>query len=103
MQAKSNQAYGEIGALYGLSCRKIGNSVIIPYIIEKIPIHQITELKTLLSTLNRKATRPPKKRNRERCSNVGNVSTAQGIRILSTPSEKNARILARFSGLHRVG
>ncbi|KAH9983523.1 hypothetical protein BJV74DRAFT_849807, partial [Russula compacta] len=53
--------------------------------------------------LNNKISRPQKKRNKDRCRRAGNPSTAQGICNLSTPSAKNARIRARFSGLHRGG
>src|SRR6266852_5843540 len=103
MLAYRNQAGVESGEWYGLSCRIIGSSVINPYTIEKSPIHQNTEPKTLRSTLNRKMASPPKKRNSERCSSIGSPSTAHGICILSTPSAKNARFRARFSGLHREG
>ena len=46
-------------------------------------------------------TRPTKKRKRERCSRVGNASTAQETCHLSTPLKKNARSRARLCGLYR--
>ena len=73
------------------------------YMTEKSKIHHITEVKTVWFILKRKMRRPIKKRNREKCSIVGNPSTATEIRDLSTPSAKNVRIRARFSGLHRGG
>ena len=46
-------------------------------------------------------TRPTKKRKRDRCSRVGNASTAHKTCHWSTPSEKNARSRARLCGLYR--
>ena len=46
-------------------------------------------------------TRPTKKRKRERCSRVGNASTAQETCHLSIPSEKNSRSRALLCGLYR--
>src|SRR6266705_934975 len=89
----------ESGEWYGLSCRIIGSTVINPYTIKKSPIHQITNLNTSRSTLNRKMASPQKKRNSERCSTIGNPSTAHGICILSTPAAKNAGGLATGEGM----
>src|SRR5712691_2166285 len=44
--------------------------------------------------------RPTMKRQMERWSRVGNASTTQTMRHLSTPSKKNARTRARVVGLH---
>ena len=78
-------------------------TVMDPYTNKKRVIHDVMGMKTVWLTLNEKTRTPAKKRKGERCSRAGNVSTANGTRILSTPLEKNARIRARFSGLDRGG
>lgn len=72
-----------------------------PYTVVQSPTHQTTAEKTVRWRLNRNMRRPVKNRKRERCSRVGNTSTAQGRCKFSTPSAKKARIRARLCGLYR--
>src|SRR6266571_4242194 len=93
------RATGESGVWYGLSRRKTGMNVTHPYRAVQTQTHDSTNLKIVRSTFRRNTTRPAKNRNRETCSSVGNASTANGRRHLSTPAKKNVRIRARLCRL----
>jgi len=53
-------------------------SVMHMYMPVQNPIHDMATLKTVSLILKRYTARPAKKRERERCNNVGNASTAHG-------------------------
>ena len=88
---------------YGLSSRKISMNVMNSYKIEKSPIHEMTGIEMLWLTFGRNMIRPAKNSKTARCIKAGNPSTTKGRFISFAPRENKARILARFSGLHRAG
>jgi hypothetical protein len=75
------------------------------YTNKKSAIHVMTGMAMWVLMLNRKMSRPAKKRNTARCNRAGIPSTARGrgMNISFIPLAKNARFRARSCGGHLFG